>query len=262
MTTSDVDLESDWADLRPPGSNLIQIARNDLPGLMAMALAQTQHDLLMYLQKRPGSETMTPEALSEFVATGVQLFWDHLTKGARGVDTIGLIEIILSAQGIPATELKIFMRGLPRTLLNRILESALGAQAEGIHALLALEVLVRDGRENDYTLTQLPSGGIEVTVRARAHDNKVLSFRLNEEFCPPNPPQEAPGEETKNATGPLPHGEPEAPRHRSHAPDPRLLRRRGVGRDLRRGGPEIVSDGHGSTCGPCPGLRPATHRAV
>lgn len=196
----DLDLDADWADLRTQAPEPIQLARNDLPGLMEMALAKTQHDLRKHIEKLD-QKTITSEGLGAIVALGVKFFWEHLTAGTKGVDTVGLIEIILSTQGLPANELKQFVRGLPRTLLDRIIQSKLGAQAGGIHALLALEVLVRDGRENDYNLVTLPSGGIEVTVNARAHDNKSLSFRLDETFAPPTPSREVESNraETSNA---------------------------------------------------------------
>lgn len=214
MPPPDLDLDADWADLRPPTPETIQLARNDLPGLMEMALVKTQYDLRKHIEKLDQT-TVTGETLANIVTHGVKLFWEHLTAGAKGVDTVGLIEVILSTQGLPAGELKQFVRGLPRTLLDRIVQSKLGAQAGGIHALLALEVLVRDGRENDYNLVTLPSGGIEVTVNARAHNNKSLSFRLDETFSPPKPSHEVESNraETTNAAEPLHSGRlGEAPR--------------------------------------------------
>lgn len=211
MADSDLDLDADWAALRTGAQHSIEIPKKNLQGLMDMAMAKTQADLRAYMQK---AETPSTDALPELVAKGVSLFWGHLTKEARGVDPIGMIEIILSAQHIPAPELKGFVRAIPITLLRRVLESHLGAQAGGIHALLSLEVMVREGRENDYTLTAL-SDGIEVSVRVRARDNEVLAFRLDESFAAP--PKETQDEATFATRKPLPQ-EPEAPRRRDPVP--------------------------------------------
>jgi len=201
---SDLDFEEDWADLRAPSP--IRLARNDLPGLLEMALSKTQGDLRTHLEKKFDGvvSAITPDALAELVAKGVSLFWNHLTAGAKGVDMVGLIEVILSAQNIPATELKQFVRALPPSLLQRIIQSNLGAQASGIHALLALEVMVREGKENDYLLTTLPSGGVEASVRPRSATNQTLSFRLDDSFSPPvtHPQVDLPRAETANAAKP------------------------------------------------------------
>lgn len=177
------DLETYWSELRrdPPQ---IKLARNDLPGLMEQATAKTAYELQAWLAKRPsrgGSD------VTEMVAHAVHVFWANLTTGLKGIDTVGLIEVILSTQNLPAAELKAFVRALPRTLLERIVQSDLGATAGGIHALLSLEVLFRDGREADYQLTALPSGGVEVSVQPRNQRVGELRFRLDESFSLQSP---------------------------------------------------------------------------
>ena len=185
MATEEDDLESYWADLREPPPQ-ISLSRNDLPSILEAATAKTQADILVLLRKNNG-EVLTPDLFSSLIAKGTQLFWHHMTTGAKAIDTVGLIEVILSVQNLPAVEMKAFIRALPRTLLERIVQSELGATAGGIHALLSLEVLYRDGRENDYALTSV-AGGTEVRLTPRARPNEQLQFRLDESFslAPPD----------------------------------------------------------------------------
>lgn len=193
----DDDLETYWSELRKDQPK-IKLARNDLPSIMEMATAKTTTELQEWLRKHPG-----PLDLPAMVAQGVQMFWHHLTTDLKHIDTVGLIEVILSTQGLPAPELKTFVRALPRTLLERIVQSELGASAGGIHALLSLEVLFRDGRESDYTLTAMPSGGVEVAVQPRNRNVGELRFRLDESFSLQSPGGvESNREEPPNAAEP------------------------------------------------------------
>lgn len=190
------DLETYWNDLRK-GQPEIKLAGNDLPSILEVATARTTSDLREWRKKLPG----TP-GLEELVAKGIETFWHHLTTDTKRFDIVGLIEIILSVQGLPAPELKAFVRALPRTLLERIVQSDLGVTAGGIHALLSLEVLFRDDRESDYTLTTIQTGGIEVTVRPRNREGE-LRFRLDESFSLQSPGRVEPTrEEPPNAAEP------------------------------------------------------------
>ncbi len=204
MPPDEIDLEEDWADLRP--ASPITLARNDLSSMMEVAAVKTEQDIKQWLKQRAGKESHPApldKLLGEIVVQAVAKFWEHLTTGAKAIDTVGLIEIILSTQNLPAQELKVFVRALPRTLLDRLIQSQLGAQAGGIHALLALEVMVRDGHENDYKLTTLPSGGVEVAIQPRAKQGQQLTFRLSETFSLDNAPREVESTraETPNAIG-------------------------------------------------------------
>ncbi len=176
------DFESDWRILRPaPDPSVTNpLPINSLAAIMERASKQT----LAELKLSGEGVTYNRETLPALVARGIETYWRHMTTGLERVDIVGLLEIILSAQRLPVTELKTFLRALPRTLLDRILASNFGAVVDGIHALLAIEVLVRDGKENDYQLTSINDGGIEIRLQPRklGATAEPLVFRLDEHF--------------------------------------------------------------------------------
>ena len=186
----DSDLAEYWADLRPAPPQ-VRLSGNNLPSLQEMAVAQTVQDMQAWAQKSPHlirNETFVAELVNRTITT----HQDHLTRNAKRYDITGLIEVILSVQNLSAIELKGFVRALPRSLLERIVQADLGATAGGIHALLSLEVLFREGRESDYQLTALPSGGIQVSLRPRSRPGEILQFRLDETFSLSPTPESVP----------------------------------------------------------------------
>lgn len=170
-------LEDDWFDLRPQTTTLIQAPESGLKGAIDIAAAKTEQDLTTWAQKNPGALDVPV-----YVARGMKIFWGHLSDELKGINLTGLIEIILTQQNMSGTELKGFLRSIPITLLQRITESPLGASAKAIHGLIALEVLVRTDLENDYSLTTLPSGGLEVSLLPRKTPRDRLTFTLDESF--------------------------------------------------------------------------------
>lgn len=188
MPTDD-DLDSDWHILRGDVPK-VSLILNDIPSLLTTAKAQTAYG--MSRKHRAASL----EDWKRFVDDGVEMFQTHLRATAKTLDPAGLLEVVLSVQNIPADELKGFIRALPRTLLDRIIQSDLAGHAKGIHALLALETLVRDNLETDYRLLALPSGGIEVEVLPRtgaqvaAPRDRVLRWRLDEQFSTTTTPSD------------------------------------------------------------------------
>ena len=186
----DSDLAEYWADLRPAPPQ-VRLSGNNLPSLQEMAVAQTVQDMQAWAQKSPHlirNETFVAELVNRTITT----HWDHLTRNAKRYDITGLIEVIISVQNLQAGEWKSFVRALPRLLLERIVQADLGATAGGIHALLSLDLLFRNGQENDYNLTPLSGGGIQVSLRPRSRPGEILQFRLDETFSLSPTPESVP----------------------------------------------------------------------
>ena len=196
------DLDHYWSDLRPDPPQ-VRVTGNNLPSLREMALAKTNQDIQAWARQSP--HLIRSEAfVAETVNRTIETFWEHLTRDSKRYDITGLIEIILSVQNLSALELKAFVRALPRTLLERIVQADLGATAGGIHALLSLDLLFRNAGENDYNLTPLSDGGIQVSLIPRSRPGEILQFRLDETFSLSPTPEGVPStsEEPSNATEP------------------------------------------------------------
>jgi hypothetical protein len=193
---SEPNFEDDWSDLRPSTTTLIQTPESGLKGAIDLASAKTERDLLTWAEKNPGALDVTV-----YIARGMKTFWGHLSDELRGINLTGLIEIILTQQGMSGAELKGFVRAIPVTLLLKITESPLGASTKAIHALIALEVLVRTDLENDYSLTTLPSGGLEVSLLPRKTPSDRLTFTLDESFSLATPSDGVESETREESSG-------------------------------------------------------------
>ena len=191
MVPDDPDnLDQYWADLRPAPPQ-VQVSGNNLPSLKEMALAKTNLDMQAWARQSP--HLIRNEAfVTEMVNRTIETYWEHLTRDSKRYDITGLIEVIISVQNLQAGEWKSFVRALPRSLLERIVQADLGATAGGIHALLSLDLLFRNGQENDYNLTPLSGGGIQVSLRPRSRPGEILQFRLDETFSLSPTPESVP----------------------------------------------------------------------
>ena len=88
---------------------------------------------------------------------------------------------------MPAIEVKGFLRTLPRTLIDRILERLIdnnGSRGTGLQALLTLEALYRDSDlDHDYELERDSNGKLVISFQLDRHRNDgPVSFRLRELF--------------------------------------------------------------------------------
>ena len=172
-----MNLEEDWGILRPSGdSPIVSVEKDALKRAMEVAAIKTQVDLSQKLQAQEGTVNV-----QEIVGLGMKMFWLNLTAELKAIDLAGMIESILMMQGLPADDLKTFLRAIPIGVIKRITESPFGETGKGIHALMALELMVRSNQENDYTLTGILSGGIEVAVTPRRASGR-LTFTLEESF--------------------------------------------------------------------------------
>lgn len=105
----------------------------------------------------------------------------------RKKDSSVLIQLFLEVPSMPAIEVKGFLRTLPRTLIDRILERLIdnnGSRGTGLQALLTLEALYRDSDlDHDYELERDSNGKLVISFQLDRHRNDgPVSFRLRELF--------------------------------------------------------------------------------
>lgn len=169
--------EEFWDAVRP--TNAIVVVNDkatDLKGQLLLASEKTRYELAQRFQKFDG-EALTTEVLSKIISDGVKTFMEKWFEGLRNQDTSGLIEIVLEGQRLPPAEIQGFVQALPRSLLDRILKSAI-ASGTGIHALVALEKYRREGRQ-DYTIETING---QVQVRFTPPGRGEITFGLYEQF--------------------------------------------------------------------------------
>jgi hypothetical protein len=201
MSDEDDDLEDYWSDLQK--KQIIQVVSgraSDLKSQLEMASAKTAFDMTPMLAEY-ANRPLDSETLSKMITKTVETFMLKWYEGLRGQNLSGLIELVLEGQDLSVEELRGFMRALPVTLLRRILDSAIGAtgtSGTGIHALMAVEMHLRQRGIPDYTLTRI--GGrlhIEFTDPKR---DALISFFLDEMHEHDDSSPDRPGADRLNAT--------------------------------------------------------------
>lgn len=147
-------LEEYWDDLRPR-----QLVKTEWPSTLEAsldvacekALENMKRAMQIHLRNLPEQDHGWIEQIADRGMRGLKDIWlnELATK-----DTAGLIEFILQGQGnrLTSYEMRAFIHALPRTLLARICASTFHT-ANGVHALMGLEVARRDHLVSDYTIT-------------------------------------------------------------------------------------------------------------
>lgn len=154
------ELESYWEDIAAAKRSPILVITGrvgDAKGALELASAMTS----TIMQRRyPGGGNFIEETIKTFVE---QWRMDLLTRGPGGI-----VELVLEDAKLTIDELKAFIRALPATLVQRIIDNgAASASAKGIHALMSIEHLWRTQRSafrRDYLLGRHEDGTLMVTV--------------------------------------------------------------------------------------------------
>jgi hypothetical protein len=185
MMSDHDDLESYWGDIASAQRGPI-IAASDRPGnpkgSLELAAAKAQWDIQ---QKYEGATF--PAAIVEDT---VRLILDHWRNDLISRGPGGLIELVLEDQRLSTEELKSFVRALPRSLVQRIIDSgAASEKATGIHALLSVEQLwgsQPNAFRRDYQLRRDDDGTLTVTVfpsrPPTEQQGAEIVFRLDDTF--------------------------------------------------------------------------------
>ncbi len=191
---STTDLEEFWEELRiPPAIAVVSGKASNVREGLEVAAAKTAMDLSEKF-KALINKPLTPEALAQVVAGGVEVFLKNWYDDLRGREPATLVAVVLEGQSLPIEELKGFVRALPLTLLQRIVEQgSMGRTASGVHALLAFEYHYRQHRGRDYELRRDIHNKLIVTGYPNALNGQPLEFNLEEMFDvpPENRPHES-----------------------------------------------------------------------
>ncbi len=177
----DLDLESYWKDIRDlPRIEVNSGKASDLEGALELASEKTLFDLQVELRKHQDM-VVTTDLLAELVTLGIRTFMRHWYQGLKEQDLSGLIEIVLEGQrDMSPRDMAGFIRALPSTLLERIVQSVAGS-ATGIHALMAIEMARRNGKLNGYRIDK-ESGRIYVEFDHTSEQVQTIRFYLDESF--------------------------------------------------------------------------------
>ena len=170
--SEDLELESFWADLT---GSTIRLASDKfcMDDLLEEARLKASFDLSsMYMDKE-----LDKKDIPEIVSRGIRLFISHWYEKLRSQDLAGLVEFMMEGLQIPPLELSQFMRTMPKSLVNRVVDSITGS-ASGMHALYVLEWHRRSGSLEDYRLSN-DSGRIRVSFQ---NPKGPVSFMLDERF--------------------------------------------------------------------------------
>jgi hypothetical protein len=182
------DIRDCWETLRGPPSpiEIITTRANDLKSQVSMAAAQASFKLARYTNEKYNQQTVTGEVLADIATKGVELFMEQWLEILRSRDLAGLIEVVLEGQQLSPDEMKGFLRALPQSLLNRVVDSAFGT-VTGVHALIAFEIHRRRLGISDYTLSK---EGERTGVRFfDPQSRKEIEFFLDEAFQGKTPPE-------------------------------------------------------------------------
>jgi len=180
MSDDDIwdDFESCWAELREKSPiRVVTTKASDLRSQMEIACAQTSFELAQHLKTLQGKSLADPQVLSDLVSKAVVTFMEKWHAALRGQNLAGLIELVLEGQDLTPNEMRGFIQALPESLLNKVVESAIGT-ATGVHALMALEVHLRARSIRDYTL-----GKESLRTYVEFHDpghNAMVRFYLDD----------------------------------------------------------------------------------
>lgn len=185
VVSTEDELEGYWRDLRVKAVE-VSSKKTSLEQMLDAAAAATLTDLQEW-QKTPdfNSGNGTSGQIAKSVVRGLRSFMGNWYEAQKKQDLGILIEIILEGQDVSVEDLKGFVRALPRSIINRILGELQG-QATGLHALLSIEALHRDGSlRNDYTLRIDMNKKLVVSFHPKQEDGS-LTFTLQELFPGPN----------------------------------------------------------------------------
>jgi len=184
-SVEDQDLESYWKELRNQPERKIRLAgkATDFREGLEAARLKASYDIATKFAARAG-QPVTVELLGEIIAHGIETFMTHWYEDLRKREPATLVEVVLEGQNLRPEELKAFVRALPNTLIERILEvGAMGSTGSGIHALLAVEAHFRANKGRDYELRRdMLDNKLIVTAYPARLAGEALTFKLDETF--------------------------------------------------------------------------------
>lgn len=117
----------------------------------------------------------SPEEITSKATHILLTQWEDALKKE---DLAGLLLFILEGMNLSPTEIKGFLRALPPPILRRVLNSVVG-KANGLHALVSLEICYRLEGTTDYTLHQTDEKQLYVVV---PHKDEEITLWLDDHF--------------------------------------------------------------------------------
>jgi len=184
VLTAIQDLEEFWDAVKV---DRVQVRPEEADGpetVIDRALSRLSRDLPEILTKEhTGKSFQVPEHLTEILVTFARELLHNLYLEQQKQDVSVLIQLFLEVPGLPALDVKGFVRTLPQDLLNRILVRLEERRRRtGLQALLSIEAMWRDRPlHQDYEVQKDTDGKLVITFFPLEHPGP-LSFRLRELF--------------------------------------------------------------------------------
>lgn len=150
--SDDDGLEDYWEAVQ--SRHLIKVVRNraaDFREQLELASAKAAFEMQQVAAEYV-NRPLDPATLSKLLAQAVKIFMEKWYEGMRGQNLAGLLELVLEGQDLSLPELKGFVQALPATMLDRVVQSAVGSTGSGVHLILAMELHMRKRNIRDYTL--------------------------------------------------------------------------------------------------------------
>jgi hypothetical protein len=174
------DLEGDWRLLQRSPIQVVTNRASDLKSQLEVAGEKTVFELRQHF-KQYQDAPLTVDLLSTLVGKAVRVFLAKWQEGLRDQNLAGLIEIVLEGQDLTPEEMRGFLKALPDSLLQKILDSGIHSQsATGVHGLIAIEKHLRQRKVLDYTIGK-DLGRVYVEF-VDPETNGTVRFSLDEFF--------------------------------------------------------------------------------
>lgn len=185
MNEKTVDFETFWQKLRPSRTQEPDPAQSPKGWDVLRAIERAARKTNKELPELLGDLDIDPVLAGRLVTRAIQCFLEHWYEELRHGDAVHLIGVVLEGQNLNPTELKLFVRALPESLLERICSEP-GPTASGMQAFLAIELAYRRKQVLEYRLTRDPTDDKLVVTFFATMGNRLdepeISFKLDECF--------------------------------------------------------------------------------
>lgn len=182
------DIEEFWQDVRVRSVSLA-VREEEAEGPEAVFARASKAFMRvapsMLRKEFTGKDGTDTDVICAMFARMSEVFISALIEQQKKQDISVVIQLFLEASSVPPEDVKDFLRGLPRGVLNRMLihaEETPNGRRSGLHALFSIEALYRDNDlREDYEIGRESDGTLLITMTPNGQ-SAPLNFRLRELF--------------------------------------------------------------------------------
>jgi hypothetical protein len=176
------DIEKFWNAVRVHRIEVSPEAKGP-ESVIDLALERLKTELPQKLDDYLTKKFDDPGVITNVIVDASRILLHALFDEQQKQDVSLMIQLFLEVPGKPPTDIKDFLRAIPRTLLNKILlRMERSSQQCGLQMMLSLEALFRDHElHQDYEVTKDSSNRLQIIFYPKEHSGP-LSFRLRDMF--------------------------------------------------------------------------------